>query len=95
MRVTTDLGLEVGDLLRIALPLDASAAPLVLEARVNRTDGDGGMGLEFVNLSESAGEQLEQVLSYLPIGSADPDGDYASLVVSEILNREVGSSAEG
>lgn len=90
MRIDPHDGLQLGDEVRLALHVRTREDPLVLDARVERDDGEDGMLLRFHGLSESAATYLTRMLNFLPIlGSRLVDGDdEAGVIVSELLERE-------
>jgi hypothetical protein len=88
MRVDPSPELVVGNELRIALHVRARSEPLVVDARVERDDGEAGVLLGFRELSDSAREYLDKMVSFLPIlASRSPDGDEQGVVVSQILEQ--------
>jgi hypothetical protein len=96
MRVAPHPDLQVGDRLQLALHVRARSEPLVVEARVERNDGERGLVLHFVELAENAAECLAKMVDELPpLSEAEPvpEGEPASAgetVVSEILEHAGG-----
>jgi hypothetical protein len=90
MRIDPHDGLQLGDDVRLALHVRTREDPLVLDARVERDDGEDGMLLRFYGLSDSASAYLKRMLHLLPIlGSRLVEGDEeAGVIVSELLERE-------
>jgi PilZ domain-containing protein len=87
MRVDPHPDLRVGEQLRLALHLGVCPEPLVVRARVERDDGEGGLVLVFHELAEDARSELERVLSLLPVVEMPDSGEETSgLVVSQILD---------
>ena len=95
MRIDPNDTLEVDDELRIALHVRARAEPLVLQARVDRDDGEEGMMLAFHSLTEQAETYLRKMVNFLPILAARGGDEGSGVIVSEILERgPAGSAAE-
>ncbi|MEZ4216918.1 MAG: PilZ domain-containing protein [Myxococcota bacterium] len=65
MRVDPEPDLRVGDALRIAL-YDPLGAPIELDARVVRDDGERGLALAFENLTSAAAGRLHGLVDELP-----------------------------
>jgi len=87
MRVESHELLDVGDDLRLALHVRARAEPLVVQARVERDDGEEGMMLGFHGLTESAENYLRKMVTFLPILAARGGDEGSGVIVSEILER--------
>ncbi len=88
MRARPDPNLSVADELTIALPLPARKVPLVVRARVIRDDGEDGLVLRFLELSQDAEECLRESLGLLPIcDSPFEDEEPAWVIVSEVIDR--------
>ena len=89
MRIDPHPTLSIGDELSIAVHLRALEAPMVIQARVERDDGDRGMLLQFHGLPEATAERLGRTVDSLPILAVDEatEADEA-IVVSEILELE-------
>jgi hypothetical protein len=93
MRVNASASLALGDELQIAVHVQGSETPLVLNVRVARDDGEHGMLLHFYDLSKTAEMYLKEVLANLPglsAGDGDSSTGCAPRVVSEILEQRVG-----
>jgi len=100
MRIAANATLSVGDVLRIALHAGNETEPLVLQAGVERDDGEDGLVLAWNALSAGQRQRLDAILSASGgfEGLRDPDGDdsgvFRALVVGELLERvERGSRA--
>ncbi|MCA9509138.1 MAG: PilZ domain-containing protein [Myxococcales bacterium] len=91
MRVERNDTIDVGDDLRIALHVRARSEPLVVQARVERDDGEDGLLLRFHDLTETAENYLRKMVNFLPILAARGGDEGSGIVVSEILDR--GASA--
>jgi hypothetical protein len=88
MRIEPEPELRVGDELRLALHLGVRSDPLVVAARVDRDDGAQGFVLVFHTLEPAAREELERMLSLLPMVEMPDSGEeMGGLVLSEILER--------
>ena len=87
MRVESHELIEVGDELRLALHVRARAEPLVLQARVERDDGEEGMMLGFYGLTDAAENYLRKMVTFLPILAARGGDEGSGVIVSEILER--------
>jgi hypothetical protein len=91
MRVAPARGLGVGDLLKIALYVQPSRKPLVLNAEIARDDGDAGLGLRFLDLGPEQLELITRMLDKLPgISEPDESAETTGVFVSELLARESG-----
>ncbi|MGI9592756.1 MAG: PilZ domain-containing protein, partial [Myxococcota bacterium] len=87
MRTDPDPKLQVGDELSVALPLRADQAPTVVRARVFRDEGDRGLVLQFVDLSEAHAAILKQHANLLPIcDSPYAEEEPAWVIVSEVVD---------
>ena len=87
MRVEPNESIDVGDALRIALHVRARQEPLVVEAVVDRDDGDEGMLLRFEELPEQEKTYLQKMVNFLPILAARGGDEGSGVIVSEILER--------
>ena len=88
MRVEPHPELRVGDELELALHLGVRADPLGVAARVDRDDGADGLVLAFDALAPADREELERLLSLLPVVEMPESGEeLRGLVVSEIRGR--------
>ena len=92
MRVESHELLEVGDDLRLALHVRARSEPLVVQARVDRDDGEDGLMLAFHGLTDAAENYLRKMVTFLPILAARGGDEGEGVIVSEILER-TGASA--
>jgi hypothetical protein len=91
MRVDPHPGLSVGDRLELALHAGARSEPLVVEAVVQRDDGDRGLVLRFAGDDPPVASALERVIEHLPvIAGTGGEESGSGLVVSEIIGRRVG-----
>ena len=89
MRIDPHPTLSIGDELSIAVHLRALEAPMVIQARVERDDGDRGMLLQFHDLPEATAERLGRTVDILPILAVDEAAETdEAVVVSEILEIE-------
>lgn len=95
MRVERNETLDVGDELRIALHVRARSEPLVVQARLDRDDGEDGMLLRFHDLTEQAETYLRKMVNFLPILAARGGDEGSGIVVSEILERGPSRAAHG
>lgn len=93
MRVESHELIEVGDELRLALHVRARSEPLVVQARVERDDGEEGMMLGFHGLTEAAENYLRKMVTFLPILAARGGDEGSGVIVSEILERTDGAAA--
>jgi len=84
MRVDPDPHLAMGDELVIAIHLRAREKPLMVQARVDRDDGDRGLLLRFHDLSDDAVDRLRRQVDILPILAVDRRRE-ESVFVSQIL----------
>jgi len=91
MRLEPDTDLSVGDELKLALYGAKGSPPLVLRAKVMSDDGQRGLGLSFVEVSEKMQARLDQLVNESPIlGPADTSsegGERPKMVITEILER--------
>ena len=86
MRVEADSDVSLGDDLHIALHLRAREEPIVVQARVERDDGEDGLLLKFRDLPASAEDQIRRMIDFLPILAVREEGEEgAGIIVSEIL----------
>ena len=91
LRVAPAPGLGVGDLLKIALYVQPSREPLVVDAEIARDDGDAGLGLRFLDLGTEQLELITRMVSELPgISEPDESAETSGVFVSEVLARETG-----
>ena len=90
MRIEAHEDLSIGDRLRVAIYDASRAAPLVVEAVVERDDGREGLALGFEDLDEMMSSQLEELVASLPPVECLADGEVGAMgtVVSEILDED-------
>ena len=72
------------------MSLSLQESPLVLDARIDRDDGEEGLVLEFLNPSKTASGYLSDMLSQLQCLSSDgcgDDGDASARVVTQVIGR--------
>ena len=82
MRVEPHPDLSVGELLRVSLYDLENDEPLVLDARVERCDGEAGAAISFQDLSAKDRARLESITAGLPmVESLSDDGDGAERLV--------------
>lgn len=86
MRVLRDPNLEIGDQLKIALYGEEGIPPVMLQAEVAREDGPF-LVLRFEDPGDAGLEQLQRILTSLPVSGSDDSGQTTPLVVSEIVER--------
>ena len=87
MRVEPHPGLNVGDLVPLALPVGGRAEPLIVKARVARDDGPRGVALVFEDLGDGERAQLLGLVERHPaIEALGPDAAGGSgVIVSRIV----------
>ncbi len=90
MRVEPNPKLVVGEALRIALYALARQEPLVVEAHVERDDGDAGVVLRFDAMDPARTNHLERIIEDIPVidgdgQEAERSSGEASVIVSEIV----------
>jgi len=91
MRVDAHPGLAVGHRLRLALHAGARAEPIVVDAEVQRDDGDAGLVLRFAPLDDATRDALGSQLGHLPVLAGDgSEDDPPARILSEIIERETG-----
>jgi hypothetical protein len=89
MRIDPHPTLSISDELSIAVHLRALEAPMLIQARVERDDGDRGMLLQFHDLPEETAKRLDRIVDILPILAVDEAAEAdEAVVVSEILELE-------
>lgn len=88
MRVEPHPELELGERVRLALYEPSRHEPLLLEAEVERDDGELGLALRFEGSSSETLDRLAEIVAELaPIHPADSEpGGAKLLVVSEIVD---------
>jgi len=88
IRVVRQLGLGLGNKLRLALFDTSLREPLILGAEVARDDGGSGLFLRFVDLPAETTARIEDIISRLPaIESFDPHCE-ARVVPAGIVSNE-------
>lgn len=90
MRIEPHADLRLGDHLRVAVYDAKQAAPLVVEAVVERDDGPDGLVLRFEEVEPIIADKLEALVATLPPVECLGDGESAAMgtVVSEILTPD-------
>ncbi len=80
--------LSIGDRLHLAIYGDAGKDPLLVWARADRDDHEGGIVLIFDELEPAIGRELEKLVARLPAVESLAGGEVAAMgtVVSEILD---------
>ncbi len=86
MRIDANPLLDLGDEIKISIHLRAQERPLMVQARVDRDDGDQGLLLRFHDLTDDAVEQLHRLVDILPV-LAEDRRDEESVFVSQILEH--------
>jgi hypothetical protein len=90
MRVDPHTGIAVGDSFELALYGAASEEPLIVEAVVERDDGDRGLALRFDKVDPATAARLERFVAGLP--PIEPlravESENLGAVVSEIRWRD-------
>ena len=82
------LGLALGNKLRLALFDTPQQEPLILDAEVSRDDGESGLYLRFVDLSAETTARIEEIIAQLPaIESIDSHGD-ARVVPAGVVSNQ-------
>jgi len=88
IRVARQLGLGLGNKLRLALFDTSQREPLILAAEVARDDGGSGLFLRFVDLPAETSARIEDIISRLPaIESLDPHCE-ARVVPAGVVSNE-------
>lgn len=89
MRIEQAADIRVGERFRLAIYGPADQQPFLIDARVERDDGDAGFGLRFVDVPEEAQRGLEKLVACLPDIESLEGGETGGLgaVISEILSR--------
>jgi hypothetical protein len=89
MRIDKAPDLAVGQRFRLALYGPARHEPFLIEARIERDDGDHGLGLAFLDVSEESARDLEKLVACLPDVESLEDGETGGMgtVISEIISR--------
>ena len=89
MRIEPAGDIQVGERFQLAIYGPAEQKPFLIEARVERDDGEAGFGLEFVDVPAEAQRGLEKLVACLPDIESLEGGEARGLgaVISEILSR--------
>jgi len=89
MRIERTDDVRIGQRFRLAIYGPIQNHPFLVDARVERDDGDDGLVLRFVDVSPEQARELEKVVACLPHVEALADGEAGGLgaVISEILSR--------
>jgi hypothetical protein len=89
MRVDWSPELQVGSRVRLALYGAAREEPLLIQAMVERDDGDEGIALCFERVEDATAARLEELVAGLPAVESLHDGEVGALgsVLSRIVSR--------
>jgi hypothetical protein len=89
MRVERAPNLQLDDCFTLALYGPARHEPFLVNARIERDDGDDGFGLRFVDVSSELAGELEKLVACLPDIESLEHGEAGGLgaVISEILSK--------
>lgn len=95
MLVEPDETLALGETLRLAVFGKAREEPILVEARVVRDDGSGGLALRFDGVLPDQARRLETLVATLPAVERLSDSEAAAMgtVVAEILRHEPASES--
>jgi hypothetical protein len=87
MRVEPQPELWIGDRLQLAIYGEASASPMLIWGRVDRSDGDRGVLLLFEPLDRTTQARLERLVASLPAVESlhDSESEAMGTVLGEIL----------
>jgi hypothetical protein len=90
MRVDPDADLTLGRGLRLAIYGAAREEPLLVAARVIRSDAKDGAALQFEGLDAEAARRVERLVALLPSVESLRDGEAGSVgtVITELLGSE-------
>ena len=93
MRVEPHPDMRLGDELSIALHVRAREKPLLVKAGVARDEGEQGLVLQFLDLSEEHRSYLKRMVDYLPV-LAHREGyvEAVGVVVSEIIEHKAATA---
>ncbi len=83
MRVDTHPELGIGFQCKLALHAGPRSEPVLVEAMVDRDDGEEGVFLRFLNLTGEIEREIEKMMRRLDVSSVE--GDEGNLVVSELI----------
>jgi hypothetical protein len=88
IRVDPQFGLAPGDKLQLALFDSSQQEPLIVTAVVSRDDGDAGLGLHFVDLSEEAKTSIDNIIASLPaVESLGTDGSTGGVLTGIVSSQ--------
>lgn len=89
MRIESAPDIRIGERFRLAIYGPAQHRPFLIDARVERDDGDAGFGLKFIDVPADAQRDLEKLVACLPDIESLEEGETGGLgaVISEILSR--------
>ena len=89
MRIEPASGIAVGDRFTLALYGPAQHQPFLIDARVERNDGDGGFALKFIDIPTEIVRELEKLVACLPDIESLEEGEAGGLgsVISEIVAK--------
>jgi hypothetical protein len=89
MRVERAPDLCIGERFRLAIYGPALQDPFLIDARVDRDDGDDGLVLRFLDVSKVNERELEKLVACLPDIESLAEGEAAGMgsVISEIISR--------
>lgn len=89
MRIDSARDLKVGQRFRLALYGPARHEPFLIEASIERDDGDQGLVLAFLGVSKDDARDLEKLVACLPDVESLEEGESAGMgtVISEIISR--------
>ena len=86
MRVDSHPELGLGARLKLALHAGPRSEPVLVDALVDRDDGDDGIFLRFCSVDDRMQRELDMVIGRLSFSTGDPaDGN---VVVSELIDFE-------
>lgn len=86
MRVDAHPDLGLGARLKLALHAGPRSEPVLVEAIVDRDDGDGGVFLRFCSVDARLQRELDLVIGRLGFSTSEPDDGH--VVVSELVGIE-------
>ena len=88
MRVEQAPDLALGSRFRLAIYGPALQEPYLIDARVERDDGDDGLVLRFLDISDENARKLEKLVACLPDVESLAEGEMSGMgsVISEIIS---------
>jgi hypothetical protein len=93
MRVEPHPDMHLGDELSIALHVRAREKPLIVKAGVARDEGEQGLVLQFLDLSEEHRSYLKRMVDYLPVlAHREGSEEAVGVVVSEIIEHKAATA---